>query len=188
MSSTSPAPILTDHTYAADRRLPSVGEVIVVPLFQAFFGPGSIIGSGCSPPPRAHHNYHHAVVLSARLRISASGSIIILTLFPLPSYSAIDPISGLSSTSWLHSQPTDFQGLHVPVPCNQLLYPPSPTPVEFGDPIEAGGWTSSSPSWILVVPLLSELKTTTKVCRIEFSWTQTLIFWHSSNAMNHGYS
>jgi hypothetical protein len=168
MSSTSPARILIDHTYAADKHLPYIGEVIVVPLFQAFFGPGSIIGNGngCSLPSRPHHNYHHAVVLGIELRISASGTIIIFTFLPIPSYSAIDPLSGLSSTCWLHSQPTDFQELHVPVPYKQLLHPPSPTPVEFGDPIEAGGWTSSLPSWILVVPLLSEFKTTTKVCRI----------------------
>jgi hypothetical protein len=49
-------------------------------------------------------------------------SIITLTVLPMPVYSAIDPISGLSSTSWLLSQlePADYQKLHIPVPYKQM--------------------------------------------------------------------
>jgi len=98
------------------------------------------------------------------------------TIFPIPAYSAIDPISGLSSTRWLLSQPADYQNMHIPVPYEKILpvvHPPFPTPAQFGDPIEVGGWKDSKPSWILAVPMLTELKFTTKVC-IEFSWRQVV--------------
>ena len=173
MSSTSPSRILVTHTYAANKHYPREGEVIVVCLSQPLFGPGSTLGCGRDLPSHAtRHNYHHAVVLG--LIVDVDQSIMELTIFPAPAYSAIDPISGLSSTRWLLSQPTDYQNTHIPLPYEQIPpdvqpNPPFPIPAQFGDPIEVGGWKDSKPRWIQVVPMLTVLTFTTKV-RIEFSW------------------
>lgn len=57
-----------------------------------------------------------------------------VTALPMPAHSAIDPVSGLSFTSWLFSQPADYQKLHMPVPYEQMspvssqLHPPIPDP------------------------------------------------------------
>jgi hypothetical protein len=173
MSSTSPSRILVDHIYGTDNHnhhFPSQGEVIVVSLSQPLFGPVS----GPDLPPE---NYHHAVVIDFNVHVS--DSIIKITVLPIPAHSVIDSTSGLSSTSWLLSQPADYQRLHIPVPYEQIPpvmqpHPPFPTPVHFGDPIEVGGWKNCRPSWVLVVPLLIELTFTTKV-RIEFPWRQVLL-------------
>lgn len=170
MSST-PSYILVDHIYAIDKHLPSKGEVIVVPLLQALPGPGCTLGSVRGHP--SHANYHHAVVISIILDVSEF--MIMLIVLPMPAYSAIDPISGLSSTSWLLSQPADYQKVHIPVP-HEPIPPisPFPTPAQFGDPIEAGGWKDRRPRWIQVVPMITEFEYTTKVL-IEFSWRQLLL-------------
>jgi hypothetical protein len=178
MSSTSPSRILVGHAYATDNYLPGEGEVIVVRLSQALFGPGSTLGSARDLPSHANrHSYHHAVVIDLTLNVFES--TITLTVLPMPAYSAIDPISGLSSTSWLLSQPADYQKLHIPVPYEQIPpitppHPPFPTPAQFGDPIEVGGWKDRKPSWIQVVPMLTKLKYTTRV-RIELSSRQVLL-------------
>jgi len=113
MSSTLPSHILVDHVYATDNHLPSEGEVIVVHL-EAVFGPGSTLGSGRDLASHAtHHKCHHAVAIGLKLNVFKS--VITLTVLPMPAYSAIDPISGLSSMSWLLSQPADYQELHIPV-------------------------------------------------------------------------
>jgi hypothetical protein len=104
MSSASRSHILVSHTYAMDSHLPNNGEVIVVHLSQDLFGPGSTLGSAHNLPSQATHcNYHHAIVIDINLNVFKS--IIMLTVLPMPTYSAMDPISGLSSTSWLLSQP-----------------------------------------------------------------------------------
>jgi hypothetical protein len=178
MSSASPSRILVSHTYATDSHLPSNGEVIVVRLSQDLFGPGSTLGSARDLPSHAtRRNYHLAIVIDINLNVFES--IITLTVLPMPAYSATDPISGLSSTSWLLSQPADYQKLHIPVPYEQIPpltrpHPPFPTPVQFGDPIEMGGWKNRTPSWIQVVPMLTPLKYTTKV-RNKFSRRQVLL-------------
>lgn len=175
--STSPSRILVDHTYA-DNYFPSQGEVIVVSLSQPLFGPVSALGSGHDLPPEvAHHDYLHVVVID--VNVHPFESIIKFTVLPIPAYSAIDSTSGLSSTSWLFSQPADYQKLHIPVPYEEIpsvmqTHPPFPTPAQFGDAIEVGGWKNRIPSWILVVPMVTEVKFTTKVC-IEFSWRQVLL-------------
>lgn len=79
----------------------------------------------------------------------------------MPSYSAADLTSGLSSTSWLLSQPVDFQLQHIPVPyeLSSLTQPQPPfsTPARFGDPLEVRGWKDRRPSWVLAVPQVTEL-------------------------------
>jgi hypothetical protein len=76
--------------------------------------------------------------------------------YRLPNAST-DPISGLSSTSWLLSQPADFRKLHIPMPYEQIpslmqQHPVFPTPAQFGEPLEVGGWKNSKPSWVQVMP------------------------------------
>jgi hypothetical protein len=171
MSSTTPARTLVTRMYATENHFPSHGEVIVVRLDQDLLGPGSTLGSGRDLPSHAtRHNYHHAVVIEASFGLY--DHILRFTVLPMPAYSAIDTISGLSSTKWLLSQPADFQNLHIPVPFEVLpvtqLHPPFPTPAQFGDGIEMGGWKDCRPSWIQAVPMLTHLTATTKV-RIEFS-------------------
>jgi hypothetical protein len=167
MSSASPSRIHVTHTYATDNHFPSKGEVIIVRLSQDLFGPGSTLGTARDLPSDATcRNYHHAVVIDVLLNVFQS--IILFTVLPMPAYSGTDPISGLTSTSWLLSQPADYQKLHIPMPYEQIPLltqpqPPFPTPAEFGDPIEAGGWKHRRPSWIQVVPSLTTLKFTTKV-------------------------
>jgi hypothetical protein len=66
----------------------------------------------------------------------------------------------------LLDQPTDFQKLHIPMPYEASpaqSHPPFPTPEDFGDPLEVGGWKDRKPSWVQVVPQVAELKHTTKV-------------------------
>ena len=173
MSSASPAHILVSHRYATDGCLPSVGEIIVVRLAQDLFGPGSQIESSHSLPSRAtRHNYHHAVAFG----VSLEASIIFLTVLPMPMYSFIDPVSGLSSTSWLLDQPGDYQQRHIPVPYEEdpILTPPHPlfpTPARFGDPLQIGGWKNSRPSWVQAVPQVTDLKYTT-TARILFCFGQ----------------
>lgn len=176
--SSSSSHVLVGHTYATDNHLPSEGEIIVVRLSQDLSGPGSTLGSARDLPSRStRRNYHHAVVIDLSLNVFES--TITLTVFPMPAYSATDPTSGLSSTSWLLDQPVDFQKLHIPVPHEQIPpltppHPPFPTPAQFGDPIKAGGWKNHKPSWIQAVPMLAKLKYVTKVC-IEFFWRLVLL-------------
>ena len=182
MSSTSPSRILATHTYA-ENRIPRHAEVIVVRFshWETLFAPGSTLGSGRDLPSRAtRHNYHHAVVIDGSLDMCQP--ILTLTVLPMVAYSAIDPISGLSSTRWLLGQPADYQNLHIPVPYEQIPpvtppHPPFPTPAQFGDGIELGGWKARRPSWIQAVPMFTQLTPTTKV-RIEFSWRQVLAHQH----------
>ena len=96
-----------------DNHFPSEGEIIVVCLSEPLFGPGSTLGSGRDLPSHAtRQNYHHVVAIG--LKFNVFKSIIMFTVLPMPAYSAIDPISGLSSTSWSLSQPADYQRLHIP--------------------------------------------------------------------------
>ena len=148
---------------------------------KAHFGPGSTLGSGRD---LASHDYHHAVVIDSR--VDVHDSLLMLTVLPMPAYSAIDPISGLSSTSWLLSQPADYRKLHIPVPHEHTPlvpqpHPPFPTPAQFGDPVEFGGWKDRRPSWIQAVPMLIHLTFTTNV-RIEFFWRQVSADQHSDIA------
>lgn len=59
------------------------------------------------PSCATRYNYHYAVMLRFVVDYDIS-----LTILPMPAYSAIDPVSGLSSTNWLLAQPDDF---HIPV-------------------------------------------------------------------------
>ena len=72
-----------------------------------------------------------------------------------------DPVSGLSSISWLLAQPDAFQRLHIPVPF--------PAPAGFGTPLQIGGGKNSRPSWVQAVPQVTELKETTTV-RVLLCW------------------
>ena len=146
MSSSSPSSILVSYTYATDKYFPRNGEVIVLRLPQVHFGPGSTLGSGRD---LASHDYHHAVVIDSR--VDVHDSLLMLTVLPMPAYSAIDPISGLSSTSWLLSQPADYRKLHIHVPHEHTPLVPQPhplfpTPAQFRDPVEFGGWKDRRPS------------------------------------------
>lgn len=172
--------VLVDHIYATDKHLPNIGEVIVVCFPQDLFGPGSTLDSTRNLPSHSHptrRNYYHAVVIGALRDLFRS--TIIFTVLPMPDYSDVDPISGLSSTSWLLSQPVDYQNVHIPVPYEQIHpvtqpHLPFPTPAQFGDPIGAGGWKDDRPRWIQDVPMLIEVEYTTKVC-VEFSLKQELL-------------
>jgi hypothetical protein len=164
-----------------------MGEVIVVCLSQGLPGPGPTLGSARDLPSHATcHKYHRAVVIDITMDVYES-IFMNVTALPMPAYSAIDPVSGLPFTSWLFSQPADYQKLHIPVPYEQTspvssqLHPPFPTPAEFGDPfgdpIEMGRWKDRKPSWIQVVPMLTMLKCTTKVY-FEFSWRPGIAHQH----------
>jgi len=93
---------------------------------------------------------------------------ITFTILPMPAYSSTDPVSGLSSTRWLLSQPEDFQRLHIPVPYEEdptraHPHPPFPTPPGFCGYLEIGGWKDYRPSWVQAVPQVVELELTTTV-------------------------
>ena len=168
MSSASPSHILVSHKYGADNHLPDEGEIIVIRLSEDLFGPGSIIESSSNLPSDANrHNYHHAVVLKVGLMVVPE-VLVFFTVLPMPAYSFPDPVSGLSSTSWLLDQADDFQQLHIPVPYEQApthmqAHPPFPTPAEFGDPLQMGGWKHGKPCWVQAVPQVASLKYTTTV-------------------------
>jgi hypothetical protein len=165
MSSASPSRFLVNHKYAETKHLPTEGEVIVLHLSQALVGPGSIIASHNQPSHVTRRNYHHAVVLG--FSFHAFRPLLFFTVLPMPYYSAADLTSGLSSTSWLLSQPADFQLQHIPVPYEPSSLttpqPPFSTPARFGDPLEAGGWKDRRPSWVLTVPQVTELTHTSTV-------------------------
>jgi len=163
-----PSRILVSHKYGIDKHLPVEGEIIVLRLSEDLFGPGSIIESSRSLPSDANrHNYHHAVVVRIGLSVMPE-DFVHFTVFPMPAYSFPDPVSGLSSTSWLLDQADDFQQLHIPVPYEQgpthmQAHPPFPTPAEFGDPLQMGGWKHGRPCWVQAMPQVASLKYTTTV-------------------------
>lgn len=165
MSPASPSLTLVSYKFAECKTLPRLGEIIPVCLSQDLFGTGSEIATQSNLPSGAtRYNYHHAMVLHLVLEDTIS-----LTILPMPSYSSTDPVSGLSSTSWLLAQPEDFQRLHIPVPYEEdptrtHPHPPFPEPAGFGSPLEIGGWKHSRPSWIQAVPQLVEWQETTTVC------------------------
>ena len=169
MSSASPSRVLVPHKYDTDGYLPGLGEIIVICLSEDLYGPGSKIQSSRNLPSRVtRHNYHHAVVLQVLL----SGDHVSFTVLPMPTYSYTDPISHLSSTSWLLSQLDDFQQKHIPVPYKDdptltQPHPPFPTPVQFGHPLQIGGWKNTRPSWVQAVPQVTSVKQTSMV-RIVF--------------------
>jgi hypothetical protein len=158
------------HQYGEDGFLPSVGEVIFVRLSQDLRGPGSEleIRTGATA---ARGNDQLAVVLGA----SYNPSHVVFNVLPIPSYSSTDPVTHLSSTSWLVNEPDHFQQLHIPVPYEEdpsraqphLLFP---TPAPFGDPLEIGGWKNSRPSWVLAVPHTAEVKHSMTVRILDYLW------------------
>jgi hypothetical protein len=179
MLSALPSRFLVNHKYAETRHLPTEGEIIVLRLSQDLVGPGSIIASHNQPShvtPRNYH-WHHAVVLGFSLH--AFRPLLFFTVLPMPSYSAADLTSGLSSTSWLLSQPVDFQLQHIPVPyeLSSLMQPQPPfsTPARFGDPLEVGGWKDRRPSWVLAVPQVHQenpMSTYYTYCLLIFTYGQ----------------
>jgi hypothetical protein len=164
-SSASPSRFLVNHKYAEDSHLPSEGEIIVLRLSQDLVGPSSIIASHNQPSRVTRRNYHQAVVLG--ISLDAFRPLLFFTVLPMPSYSAADLTSGLSSTTWLLGQPVDFQRQHIPVryESSSLTQPQLPfsTPARFGDPLEVGGWKNRRPSWVLAVPQVTELTHTSTV-------------------------
>jgi hypothetical protein len=162
MSSESPSRVLVSHSYARDRHFPSQGEIILLRLSQALFGPGSIIGSSRNLPSRSNqHNYHHAVVMDITLHVFDNS--IDFTVCPMPAYSYTEP-GTLSSTDWLLNQADDFQQRHIPVPYEEASTHPQPrfpTPARFGEPLFIGGWEDKRPSWVQVMPQKAEGYTTT---------------------------
>jgi hypothetical protein len=88
MSSTSHPHILVDHSYATDKYIPSMGEVIVVCLSQGLPGPGPTLGSARDLPSHATcHNYHRAVVIDITMDVYES-IFMNVTALPMPAYSA----------------------------------------------------------------------------------------------------
>jgi hypothetical protein len=175
MSSASPSRVLVTYTYARDRHLPSLGEIILLRLSQNLFGPGSIIGSGHNLPSRSNqYNYHPAVVMDIAVHVYEN--IVGFAVCPMPAYSLTDPGSGLSSTDWLLSQADDFQQRHIPVPyeASTLTQPRFPTPAQFGEPLYIGGWEDRIPRWVQAVPQVAEGYTTT--VRVLFHSGQ---IWHA---------
>jgi hypothetical protein len=53
-------------------------------------------------------------------------------------------------------------------------HPVFPTPAQFGEPLEVGGWKNRKPSWVQVVPQVTNLKYTTMV-RNKFYCKQALL-------------
>ena len=159
---------LVSHKYAAEKHLPSVGEIILLRLSDNLFGPGSSIENTRSLPSGANrHNYHYSIVMGVSLRMVPE-LLVLFTVLPMPAYSFTDPVSGLSSTRWLLDQAEDFQRLHIPVPYEQASttmesHPPFPTPAGFGDPLQTGGWKHNRPIWVQVMPQVAALKYTTTV-------------------------
>ena len=193
MSSASPSHILVSHKYGTDEHLPDYGEIIVIRLSEDIFGPGSIIESNSNLPSGAtRENYHHAVILRVGLQV-VPGGLVLFTVLPMPAYSFPDPVSGLSSTSWLLDQAVDFQQRHIPVPYEEaptlMQHPPFPTPVQFGDSLQIGGWKHDRPIWVQTVPQVASLKytTTVNICNpLEGRCNHTLLTCsgHSLNVMN----
>jgi hypothetical protein len=195
MSSASPSHILVSHKYGIDEHLPEHGEIIVIRLSEDLFGPGSVIESTSNLPSHAtRKNYHHAVILRAGLQVGP-GALVHFTVLPMPAYSFPDPVSGLSSTSWLLDQANDFQQRHIPVPHEeapilmQQPYPTFPTPAKFGDPLQIGGWKHDKPIWVQTVPQVASFKytTTVNICNLlkgRCNHTLLTCSGHSSNAMN----
>jgi hypothetical protein len=164
---------IVKHRFAGDYYIPRIGEIIAVRLSEALSGPGSTFPSHTDLPSRVtRHNYHHAILLSSSTLISRLEFIV----FPVPAYSATDPISHLTSTDWLLSQPAAVQLVHIPLPFEQTTPPEQvqplfPTPVAFGEPLKVGGWKGVRPSWVQVVPQVVKLKTTTLVrIRLHLCW------------------
>ena len=176
--SSAPSPrTIVAHRFNSDHYLPTPGEIIIVRLATDLHGPGSDLSTLRGLPTGANkHNYHHAVVASSTLAFD----YLEFTVYPCPAYSTEDPISHLSSTNWLLSQPDDFKSMHIPMPYETLPtavtlgdsdvtpVPPSPplfpTPAAFGDPLEVGGWKDRRPSWVMAVPQVVPLRYTTRVC------------------------
>ena len=156
---------LVKHKFAEDRYIPYNGEIILVRLSEDLAGPGSTLPSVADLPSHAtRRNFHHAILLSSSIPISGLEFIV----FPAPAYSAADPISHLTSTDWLLSQPAAFQQTHIPLPFEERTPPEQaqplfPNPVAFGEPLKFGGWKDRKPSWVQVVPQVVTLKTTTLV-------------------------
>jgi hypothetical protein len=156
---------LVKHKFAEDRYIPYNGEIILVRLSEDLPGPGSTLPSVTDLPSYAtRRNFHHAILLSSSIFISGLEFIV----FPAPAYSATDPISHLTSTDWLLSQPAAFQQTHIPLPFEETTPPEQvqplfTTPVAFGEPLKVGGWKDRKPSWVQVVPQVVTLKTTTLV-------------------------
>jgi hypothetical protein len=145
---------LVKHKFAEDRHIPYNGEMIVVRLSEDLAGPGSALPSVTDLPSRATcRNYHRAILLSASILVSGMEFVV----FPVPAYSATDPISHLTSTDWLLSQPAAFQRTHIPLLFEETTpheqpQPLFPTPVAFGESLKVGGWKNRRPSWVQVVP------------------------------------
>jgi hypothetical protein len=163
MSSSSRTRTLVSHVFDSDGYLPEAGEIIAVRLSQDLTGPGSDLSTLRNLPSNAPScNYHRAVVSSAHY----DETVLEFYVFPIPSYSAVDQ-SGLTSTSWLLSQPLNIQLVHLPLPYepepSSQAQPHFPTPAAFGEPLYVGGWKDRRPSWVLAILQVVSLKPTTKV-------------------------
>jgi len=166
----SPSPRLVSYKFAECRSLPLPGEIIAIRLSQDLFGPGSEIATSNPPSGATEYNYHLAIVLHWVME-----STISMTVLPIPAYSSTDPASGLSSTSWLLAQPSDFQQLHIPIPYEEdptcmHPHPPFPVPAGFCGSLEIGGWKNSKPSWVQAVPQVIEMSETTTVRISSAGW------------------
>jgi len=84
-----------NHRFDDDRYIPYNGEIILVRLSKDLTGPGSALTSLSDLPSCSTcRNYHYAMVLAST--VPSSG--LEFTVFPVPSYSVMDPISHLTST------------------------------------------------------------------------------------------
>jgi len=118
--STSSVLLSSVHKFAEDRYIPYIGEIIIIRLSEDLTGPGSKLPSVTDLPSRATcRNYHHPILLSS----STSTLGLEFIVFPVPAYSATDPISHLTSINWLVSQPITFQQIHIPLPFQETTPP-----------------------------------------------------------------
>jgi hypothetical protein len=178
--------VIVNHKFADDHHVPHIGEFLVVRLSEDLVGPGSALASLSNLPSRAtRYNFYHAVLMG--FEYSSSG--LQFTVLPTPAYSGVGSLSDPTSSSWLLSQPADFQHLHIPLPFEEAApseqaQPRFPTPIAFGQPLKVGGWKDKRPRWVLAVPQVVALKTTTLVCIISNS-SQLLLrrVINSSNAL-----
>jgi len=130
---------LTPHRYDHDHIFPRLGQLINIRLATPVAGPGSFSRPSSHPSSSASshttsRNYHSAVVIA--VRPDAPGRALIVTVFPIPSYSNASAQGFDSPTTWVSLQPHSDRIKHIPMPSKNTPATPSSTPIEFGTPVK----------------------------------------------------
>lgn len=147
---TSTSTTLVKHRFNKDRVIPSIGQLIKIKLQDPLNGPGSKLSSS-APSWATSQNYHSAVV-TAVLGYQFGG--LLISVFPIPSYS-----NAPDSVQWVRELPLSEFKKHIPMPCPSSRLPTTPTPKEFGTPINpvttlinghSETYIDRRPSWVLL--------------------------------------